>query len=194
MPGQRIEDEREAVFHVFHLVRRVFAVPCVDRADAAVGVSDQKRQLARRDDREAAGLIAGIDVGEIGDAVARHVVMVERLAELLRRKDLVCDGAAGGFLDVGAPVLDCLLQRMRRRYPVRQLELELLVVGRLLRRRGADPKRKSEDSRTTKLKQAHAGASCPPVYVIDYNLTHCARFNRKTGGLYSTRPPRLLAH
>ena len=36
------------------------------------------------DDREAARLIARIDVGHVGDAVARHVVVVERLAELLR--------------------------------------------------------------------------------------------------------------
>ena len=63
----------------------IFAVPGVDRADAAMGIADQERQFAGGDDREAAGLIAGIDVGEVGDAVARHVVMVERLAELLRR-------------------------------------------------------------------------------------------------------------
>ena len=91
--------------------------------------AEQERHLARGDDREAARLIAGIDVGEVGDAVARHVVMVERLAELLRRKDLVGDGAVRGFLDVGAPVLDCLLQRMRRRHPVRQLQFDFLVVG-----------------------------------------------------------------
>ena len=73
-------------------------------------VADQERQFAGGDDREAAGLVAGIDVGEIGDAVARHVIMVERLAELLRRKDLVFDGSAGGLFDIGAPVLDRLLQ------------------------------------------------------------------------------------
>ena len=55
-------------------------------ARAALGVGDQERQLAGADDREAAGLVAGIDVGEVGDAVARHVVVVERLAELLRRE------------------------------------------------------------------------------------------------------------
>ena len=43
-------------------------------------------KFAGADDREAAGLIARIDVGDVGDAVARHVVMVERLAELLRRE------------------------------------------------------------------------------------------------------------
>ena len=46
---------------------------------------------------EPAGLIAGVDVGDVGDAVARHVVMVERLAELLGREHLVLDGAAGSF-------------------------------------------------------------------------------------------------
>ena len=103
MEGERIEDEGEAVLHVLHLVRRVFAVPAVDRAVAAVGIADQERQFARGDDREAAGLVAGVDVGEVGDAVARHVVMIEGLAELLRRIDLVFDGAAGIFFDRGAP-------------------------------------------------------------------------------------------
>ena len=37
--------------------------------------------------REAAGFIAGIDVHDVGDAVARHVVVVERLAELLCREN-----------------------------------------------------------------------------------------------------------
>ena len=151
MEGQRIEDEGEAVFHVLHLVGRVFAVPAVDRADAALGVADQERQFAGGDDREAAGLIAGVDVGEVGDAVARHVVMVERLAELLRRKHLVLDGAAGGLLDRGAPVLDRLLQRMRRRHPVRQLQLEGLV----LRRGGADPERQAEQRKAAELHPAH---------------------------------------
>ena len=68
---------------VLHLGRGVFAIPGVDGAIAALGLADQERQLARRDDREAPRLIARIDVDEVGDAVARHVVMVERLAELL---------------------------------------------------------------------------------------------------------------
>ena len=58
-------------------------------ARAALGARHQERQFAGGDDREAAGLIAGIDVSEVGDAVARHVVMVERLAELLRGIDFV---------------------------------------------------------------------------------------------------------
>ena len=77
-------DEGEAELHVLHLARGVFAVPGVERLRAALGVRHQERQFAGGDDREAAGLVAGIDVGEVGDAVARHVVMVERLAELLR--------------------------------------------------------------------------------------------------------------
>ena len=80
---------------------------------AALGVRDQERQFAGGDDREAAGLIAGIDVSEVGDAVARHVVMVEGLAELLGRIDLVVQRAAGVLLDRGAPFFQRLLQRMR---------------------------------------------------------------------------------
>ena len=76
-------------------------------------VGHQERQFAGGDDRKAAGLIAGIDVSEVGDAVARHVVMVEGLAELLRRVNLVMQRAAGRLLDRGAPFLQRLLQRMR---------------------------------------------------------------------------------
>ena len=140
---QRIEDEGEAVLHVLHLVRRVFAIPGVDRADAALGVADQERQLAGGDDREAAGLVAGIDVGEVGDAVARHVVMVERLAELLGREDLELDGAVRCLLDRRAPFLHRLLQRMRRRHPVRKLEIEGLV----LRERGGRADQQAGDRR-----------------------------------------------
>ncbi len=129
MPGDRIEDEREAVLHVLHLAHRVFAIPGVDRANARLGVPDQERQLAGGDDREAPGLIARIDVGEVDDAVARHVVVVERLAELLRRIDLGLDGAVRGLLDRCPPFLHRLLQRMRRRHPVRELEVEGLVLG-----------------------------------------------------------------
>ena len=53
--------------------------------DAALGVRHQERHFAGGDDREAARLIARVDVGQVGDAVARHVVVVERLAELLGR-------------------------------------------------------------------------------------------------------------
>src|SRR6266404_5818962 len=127
VPG--VVHEGEAELDVLHLLRGVFAVPGVDRLRAALGVGEQEGQLAGADDREAAGLVAGIDVGEVGDAVARHVVMVEGLAELLRRIDLVFERAVRGLLDRGAPFLEGLLQRMRGRDPVRQLELEGLVLG-----------------------------------------------------------------
>ena len=77
-------------------------------------------------------MVAGIDVGEVGDAVARHVVVVERFAELLRRKHLGFDRSVRRLLDGCAPLLHRLLQRMRGRNPVRELELE----GFLLRERG----------------------------------------------------------
>ncbi len=107
--------------HILHFGCGVFAVPRVDRAIAAFGAADQKRQLASRDNWETSRLITWIDVSEIGDAIARHVVMVECLAELLRRIDFICDRSVRGLLDVVGPVLDGLLQRMRRRHPVREL-------------------------------------------------------------------------
>ena len=133
-----IVHEGEAELDVLHLLLGVLAVPVIERLRAALGVRDEEWQFAGADDREAAGLIAGIDVGEVGDAVARHVVMVERLAELLRGIDLVLDGAARGLLDRGTPVFQRLLQRMRRRHPVRELELEGLVL------RGGHAGRKAE--------------------------------------------------
>ncbi len=93
----------------FISVAGILAVPGVDRLRSALGVGDQERQFTRADDREAARLVAWIDVGEVGDAVARHVVMVEGLAELLRRIDLELDGATGGLLDRRAPVFECLI-------------------------------------------------------------------------------------
>ena len=136
MPRHRIEHEGKAIMHILHLARRVFAVPGVDGAIAALRVADDERQLAGCDDREAPRLIAGIDVDDVGDAVARHVVVVERLTQLLCRKDFVGDGSVRGFLNIVAPVLDRLLQRMRRRHPVRDFQIDGLV----LRARGADAK------------------------------------------------------
>ena len=72
--------------HVLHLGAGVFAIPLVERLRAALGVRHHERQIAGVDDREAARLVAGADVGDVGDAVARHVVVVEGLAELLRGK------------------------------------------------------------------------------------------------------------
>ena len=45
--------------------------------------------FAGRDDRKTTGLIARVHIGELNDSVARHVVVIERLAELLRRKHAV---------------------------------------------------------------------------------------------------------
>ena len=101
----------------------------------AVLVGQKERQRRSVDHREAAGLIAGADVGDVGDAVARHVVMVERLAELLGGKNLEVQGAAGGLVDRGRPVLERFLQRMRGRCPRGNLQIEALVLR--LRRRAA---------------------------------------------------------
>src|SRR5258707_9143090 len=121
-------DEGEAELDVLHLLFGIFAVPGIERHRTALGVRHQERQFAGADDREPAGLIAGIDVSDVGDPVARHVVMVERLAELLRRENLGLDRAAGCLFDRRTPIFQGLLQRMRRRYPVRQFELEGLFL------------------------------------------------------------------
>jgi hypothetical protein len=63
-------------FCVLHLGRRVFVIPLVERQRALLAIGEQERQLPGGGDREAAGLVAGIDVGDVGNAVARHVVMV----------------------------------------------------------------------------------------------------------------------
>src|SRR5213078_5396331 len=104
-------------FDVLHLARGVLAIPVVERLRAALAVGDQERQLAGTDDRKPAGLIAGVHISQVRNAVARHIVMVERLAELLRGIDLVSDGAVRGFLDRRAPVFQRLLQWMRWRLP-----------------------------------------------------------------------------
>ena len=140
--------------------------------EPALRVGDQERQFAGADDREAARLVAGIDVGEVGDAVARHVVMVEGLAELLRRIDLVLDGAAGGLLDRGAPFLERLLQRMRRRHPVRQLELEGLVLGEAGGGRAATGRRQRARKRerryglSSDVSPSSCAIGCKPTFLI----------------------------
>src|SRR5262245_51147958 len=91
MERNRIVYEGEAELDVLHLLRGVFAIPGVERLRAAFRVGHQERQLAGADDRKTSGLIAGIDVSEIGNAVTRHVVVVECLAELLGRIDLGLD-------------------------------------------------------------------------------------------------------
>src|SRR4030081_2446324 len=104
-------DEGEAEFYVLHLLLGIFPVPGVERHRAALGVRHQERKLTRADDRDTAELITGSYIGDVGDAVARHVVMVKSLPELLGREDLVLDGAAGIPFHRGAPVLQRLLQR-----------------------------------------------------------------------------------
>ena len=134
-------DESQAELDVLHLLLGIFPVPGVERHRAALGVRHQERQFARADDREPAGLIAGVDVGDVGDAVARHVVMVECLAELLGGKDLVFDGAAGFLFDCAAPVLEGLLQRVRGRHPVRQFQFEGLFLRQRRRDAGGQQQR-----------------------------------------------------
>ena len=114
---------------VLHLRRRIFAIPGIERRRALARVAEHERHLADGDDRETAGLIAGIDVSDVGDVVARHVVMVERLAELLRRKDRDLDRAVRRLGDIVRPFLGRLGQRVRGRNPERQPEVDLLVLG-----------------------------------------------------------------
>src|SRR5260370_5568724 len=71
-------------------------------------------------------LFRSIDPGHVGDAVARHVVMVERLAELLGRKHRRLDGTARFLLDVGGPVLG------RSEEHTSELQSHLNLVCRLL--------------------------------------------------------------
>src|SRR5215831_812934 len=118
MERARIVDKGETEFHVLHLAGGIFAVPGIERLGSALGIGHQERKLARRNDGEAPRLVAGIHIGEVGYAVAGHIVMVERFAELLGRKHLVFEGSAGRLLDRGPPVLQRFLQRMIWRYPV----------------------------------------------------------------------------
>ena len=64
------------------------------------------------------------------DEFLRPETTVEGLAELLGGKDREGDRAVGGFLDGLAPVLHGLLQRVRRRHPMGELQMDGLVLGR----------------------------------------------------------------
>jgi hypothetical protein len=141
--GAGIVEEGEAEFDVLHLFRRVFAVPGINRLRSALRIGNQERQFARADDRKAARLIAWIDIRQVGNAVPRHVVMVERLAELLGRIDLELDRPAGRLFDRRTPVFQRLLKRMGRRHPMGKLQLEGLV----LRERGQAQDRESAGGR-----------------------------------------------
>src|SRR6185295_15412003 len=58
----------------------------------------------------------------------------------------VLDGPVRRLLDRRAPLLECLLQRMRRRHPVRELELDGLVLRERsgCSRQDGDPGRRGE--------------------------------------------------
>ena len=150
-----------------------------------LALADHERQVAGSDDRETAGLIARIDVGEIGDAVARHVVMVECLAELLRRIDLVLDGSARVFLDVVAPFLDRLLQRMRRRHQCDSLSSKVLSCADAVPRPRKYPS-KSRARRGRRLDglvrcmKSPRWSSCSAYFSYNPNFP----FNRRKGPLY----------
>src|SRR5215471_2235702 len=100
-----LENEGHAEVRILHFAGSVLAVPRIECRCALLGVGKHEGQLSRRDDGEAAWLVTWINVGDVGDAVARHVVVVERLAELLGREDRRLDSAARLLLDVGRPFL-----------------------------------------------------------------------------------------
>ncbi len=104
-------------------------------------VAEHERHLAYRDNRETARLIAGVDVSDVGNVVARHVVVVERLAELLRGKDGDLDRAVGVLGDILRPRLGGPGQRVRGRDPEREPEVDLLIRSEGGRR---DSKQQSE--------------------------------------------------
>ena len=136
--GAGIVNEGEAEMRVLHLRRRVFAIPRVQRRRALARVAEREWHLADGDDRETARLIAGVDISDVGDVVARHVVMIERLAELLGGKDRDLDRAVRRFGDILRPGLGRLGQRVRGRDPEREPEVDLLVLSES---GGGDPER-----------------------------------------------------
>src|SRR5262245_33880026 len=87
--------------------------------------------------------------------------MVEGLAELLGRKDLVLQAAARSLLDRRPPVLQRLLQGMGGRHPVRELELVRLVLG--LGLKGSVKGRPGE--RNKKSSQRALAHVSPPLFV-----------------------------
>ncbi len=141
-----IVDECETEVGVLHLGRRIFVVPLVQRQGAFLAVGEHEGKLAGSGDRETTGLIAGIDIGDVGDAVPRHVVMVECLAELFGGKHGNLDGAARGFLDIGGPCLRRRYQRMRRGHPQRHLHVDGLVLRQCRRHAGGQQQRQNRFS------------------------------------------------
>ena len=138
-----IVDEAEAEFRVLHLLLGIGAVPGIERLRAFLAIAEHEGDLAGRDDREAAGLVAGIDVSDVGNAVARHVVMVDGLAELLGRKDRGGNRAARRVGDVVGPDLCRGHQRMRGRHPDRNLQIDGLVLRARWRGAGEDGQARS---------------------------------------------------
>ena len=124
-----IVDEGHAEMRVLHLLAGIGAIPCVERLRALARVAEGEGDFADGDDRKAAGLIAGIDIGHVDDAVARHVVMVEGLAELLGGIDRHLQRSPGLLGDVVGPGLRRLDQRMRRRNPERKAQIDRRVGG-----------------------------------------------------------------
>src|SRR3984957_18609420 len=113
---------------ILHLRAGIFAIPGIERRGPLACVAEHERHLADGNNRETSRLIAGIDIGYVGDVVARHVVMIERLAELFRWKDGNLDRAARGLGDILAPSFSSTRQRGRRRDPEREPEIDLLVL------------------------------------------------------------------
>src|SRR4051794_37315598 len=110
-------NEGKAEMRVLHLRLGILAVERIKRLRAGMAVRERERHLADGDDREPAGLITGIDVRDISDAVARHVVVVEGFAELLGGEDDRLDRSAGGFLDIRRPLLRRGNEWMSRGHP-----------------------------------------------------------------------------
>ncbi len=144
MIAARLEHEGEAEVRVLHLLRGVLTVPGIERRRALLGVGEHEGQLSGRDDGKATWLVTRIDISDVGNAVARHVVVVERLAELLGGEDRRLDGAVRGLLDVGCPFLGRRHQRMGGRQPDRDFQVHCLVLGERRRTQQADRQRQSE--------------------------------------------------
>src|SRR5262249_61205417 len=84
--------------------------------------------LHRADDRKASGLVARVDVRDVGDAVAAHIVVVESAAELLAGEDLDLDRPVRRLLDRVGPGERRGVHGMARRNPVRETKLDRLVL------------------------------------------------------------------
>ena len=145
--GAGVVHEGEAELHVLHLLGRVLAVPGVDGGGAALGVGEQEGQRGAGHDREAARLVARVDVGEVGDAVARHVVVVEGLAQLLRREQGGGDACRStAFLMSSAQACSAGLSGCCAGTQLDSLRLHRLVL-RLRRRRRPAPAAASATAR-----------------------------------------------